>query len=115
MGKGSTNKLSLSLSKELKLILAIVLFAEIQSCLGNNGGEKSGEEETMLDCIKSPETVMIECRVLNTKRAECVDKGKNVISVPITQGNENAEINCTSKSPIDMSFVGFQVLTTIYL
>ncbi len=111
MGKGLHYKLSWSLSKELKALLGIVLLVQIPLCLGNGekGGQYSGEEETMLDCIKSPETVMIECRVLNTKRAECVDKGKNIISVPIIQENEKAEVNCTSKSPIDMSFVGFQV------
>lgn len=113
MGKGSRNKLSLSLTKELNVLVAIVLLVNLPFSLGNDGGEKSGEE-TMLDCIKSPETVMIECRVLNTKLAECIDKGKNIISVPITQENENAEINCTSKSPIDMSFIGFQVLLNFY-
>lgn len=70
--------------------------------------EPEGRDTSQSECLKSPETILIECRLVNVKDAVCIDK--NVISIPSTPENDKeGEVNCTATQPIDMSFVGYQV------
>ncbi|ODN04986.1 Vascular endothelial growth factor receptor 3 [Orchesella cincta] len=82
---------------------------------------KGENENEFAACLKSPEAVLIECHVVNVVKASCVEgvpHQPNVISIPQVPENGQGEINCTSPTPLELSFVGFQLedfVTTKYV
>lgn len=80
----------------------------ILNVINSFGKSIPDQNEALADCIKAPERVLIECKLLNIQQATCL--ATNLIVVPDTEENKHGQLNCTASTPIDMSFEGFQVL-----
>ncbi|CAL8090050.1 unnamed protein product [Orchesella dallaii] len=79
-----------------------------------NNLTEDNKNELFASCLRSPEAVQIECHLVKVANASCVKdlaqlQQPNIISIPQIPGNQQGEINCTSPSPIELSFGGFQL------